>query len=116
MAPPSPSNSDASYGSNLNPPESTASSILQTIKTVSKSIFDIIHKPNLTTFTLWYDVEGLFLENKLHHVIYLEAELRSLNQIDMTISEYYTKLKRLADQLRAIGHLVSEPSQVLNLL
>jgi hypothetical protein len=34
----------------------------------------------------------------------------------MSINEYCTKLKCLNDQLRAIGHTVSEPSQVLNLL
>jgi len=32
------------------------------------------------------------------------------------MNEYCTKLKRLADQLRDIGHPISEPSQVLNLL
>ncbi|XP_066361526.1 uncharacterized protein [Miscanthus floridulus] len=34
----------------------------------------------------------------------------------MSINDYCMKLKRLADQLRDIGHPVSEPSQVLNLL
>jgi hypothetical protein len=52
----------------------------------------------------------------MQRAVYLEAELRSLQQGDMSINEYCTKLKRLADQLRDIGHPVSEPSQVLNLL
>ncbi|XP_066361529.1 uncharacterized protein [Miscanthus floridulus] len=34
----------------------------------------------------------------------------------MSINDYSTKLKRLADQLCDIGHPVFEPSQVLNLL
>jgi len=34
----------------------------------------------------------------------------------MSIREYCTKLKRLANNLRDIGHPVSKPSQVLNLL
>ncbi|XP_066385453.1 uncharacterized protein [Miscanthus floridulus] len=37
-------------------------------------------------------------------------------QGDMCINDYCTKLKRIADQLRDIGHPVSEPSQVINLL
>jgi len=78
------------------------------LTTVSKSVFDIVHRPNTTAFSLWTAVEGLFLDN--------EAELRSTYQGDMSIDEYCTKLKRLADQLRDIGHTVSEPSQVLNLL
>jgi hypothetical protein len=48
--------------------------------------------------------------------VFLEAELRSLQQGDMSMNDYCTKLKRIADQLRDISHPVSEPSQVLNLL
>jgi hypothetical protein len=43
-------------------------------------------------------------------------QLRSLQQGDMTMNDYCTKLKRIVDQLRDIGHPISEPSQVLNLL
>ncbi|RLN07162.1 uncharacterized protein C2845_PM11G06170 [Panicum miliaceum] len=56
------------------------------------------------------------MTNELQRTVYLEAELRTLQQGDMTINAYCTKLKRLTDQLRDIGHPVSEPSQVLNLL
>jgi hypothetical protein len=34
----------------------------------------------------------------------------------LSITDYYNKLKKLADNLRDVGHPVSEPSQVLNLL
>ena len=34
----------------------------------------------------------------------------------MFVNDNRTKLKRLADKLRDIGHPVSKPSQVLNLL
>lgn len=37
-------------------------------------------------------------------------------QGDLSINAYCTKLKRLSDQLHDIGHPVSKPSQVLNLL
>jgi len=42
--------------------------------------------------------------------VYLETELRSLQQGDMSMTEYCTKLKRIADQLRDIGTL--SPSRV----
>jgi hypothetical protein len=32
----------------------------------------------------------------------------------MSINEYNTKLKRLGDNLRDVGHPISKPSQVLN--
>jgi hypothetical protein len=84
--------------------------------TVSKSVFDIVHKLKRSAFSLWGDVEGLFRDNELQRVVYLEAEFRSLKQGDMSITQYCAKLKHLADQLRDVGHAVSEPSQVLNLL
>jgi hypothetical protein len=47
---------------------------------------------------------------------YYEAEFRSLQQGDLSITEYTMRLKQLADSLRDVGYPVSEPSQVLNLL
>jgi hypothetical protein len=52
----------------------------------------------------------------MERAVYLEAELRTLQQGDMSINDYCTKLKTLADGLRDIGLPVSESSQVLNLL
>ncbi|CAD6341796.1 unnamed protein product [Miscanthus lutarioriparius] len=86
------------------------------LATVSKGVFDIIRRDRHDAFTLWNAVIGIFQDNELQRAVYLEAELRTLQQGDMTINAYCTKLKRLADQLRDIGHPVSEPSQVLNLL
>jgi hypothetical protein len=64
----------------------------------------------------WSDIEGLFRDNELQRVVLLEAEFRSVVQSDLNISDYCTKLKKLSDSLRGVGHLVSEPSQVLNLI
>ena len=86
------------------------------LATVSKGVFDIVNRSRHDVFTLWETVVGVFQDNELQRAVYLEAELRTLQQGDMTINAYFTKLKQLADQLRDIGHPVSEPSQVLNLL
>jgi hypothetical protein len=48
--------------------------------------------------------------------VYLEAEFRTLQQGDMSITDYCARLKTLADNFHDVGHPVSEPSQVLNLL
>ncbi|CAN6304202.1 unnamed protein product [Urochloa humidicola] len=84
--------------------------------TISKAIFDLVYKPRTTAFSVWSDIEGVFCDNELHRAVYDEAELRSLQQGDMSMMEYTSRLKKLADKLRDIGHPVSEPSQVLNLL
>jgi hypothetical protein len=86
------------------------------LTTVSKGVFDIIRRDRNDAFSLWHAIEDLFQDNELQRAVYLEAELRSLQQGDLSMNAYCTKLKRLADQLRDIGHPVSEPSQVLNLL
>ena len=84
--------------------------------TIATNVFDLVHKPHITAFSLWTDVEGHFRDNELERAVLLEAEFRSVQQGDLSIHDYCTKLKRLADQLRNVGHPVSEPSQVLNLL
>jgi len=86
------------------------------LTTVSSSIFDMVRRDRQDAFFLWHAIEGLFCDNELQRAVLLETELRSVQQGDMSINDYCTKLKRLADKLRDIGHPVSEPSQVLNLL
>ncbi|CAN6283452.1 unnamed protein product [Urochloa humidicola] len=84
--------------------------------TISKTVFDIVYQPRTTAFSVWSDIEGVFRDNELHRAVFVEAEFRSLQQGDMTMLAYTSRLKKLADKLRDVGHPVSEPSQVLNLL
>nr|CAB3463731.1 unnamed protein product [Digitaria exilis] len=84
--------------------------------TTSKAVFDMVYQPRTTAFSVWSDIEGIFLDNELQRAVYLEAEFRTLHQGDMSMTDYTAQLKRLADNLRDVGHPVSEPSQVLNLL
>jgi hypothetical protein len=84
--------------------------------TIAKPVFDIIYKPHATAFTVWGDIEGIFRNNELQRATYYEAEFRSLQQGDLSITDYTMRLKQLADSLRDVGYPVSEPSQVLNLL
>jgi hypothetical protein len=83
--------------------------------TATKSVFDLVYKPEATAFTIWSDIEGIFLDNEMQRAV-LEAEFRSVVQGDLSITDYCNKLKKLVDNLRDVGHPVSEPSQVLNLL
>ncbi|XP_072146370.1 uncharacterized protein [Setaria viridis] len=83
--------------------------------TVNKNVFDIIYNPRASAFSVWTDIEGLFRDHKLQRAV-LEAEFRSLNQGNLSISDYGSHLKQLSDGLRDVGQPVSEPNQVLNLL
>ncbi|XP_062200455.1 uncharacterized protein LOC133903105 [Phragmites australis] len=84
--------------------------------TVTKDVFDLIHKPCSSAFTVWNTMEGLFCDNDLQHIVYFKVEFRSLQQGDMNISHYCTRLKTLTDNLRDIEKPISEPNQVLNML
>jgi hypothetical protein len=79
--------------------------------TLHKCVFNIVYKPRASAFTIWVDIEGLFRDNKMQRAVYLEAEFRSLRQDDMSITDYTTRLKTLADSLRYLGQPVSQPSQ-----
>jgi hypothetical protein len=78
--------------------------------TIAKSVFDNVYKPEASAFSVWSAIEGLFRDNEMERAVYLEAELRTIQQGEMSINDYCTKLKTLADGLRDVGLPVSEPS------
>lgn len=84
--------------------------------TISKDVMNIVRVPGASAFTIWSGINDIFRNNHLHRAVYLEAEFRSLYQGDMSISEYTSRLKELADALRDVGQPVTDQSQVLNLL
>jgi hypothetical protein len=55
--------------------------------TVTKGVFDIVHKPRASAFTIWTDIKGLFRDNELQRAVYLEAKFCSLIQGDLSITE-----------------------------
>jgi hypothetical protein len=84
--------------------------------TIAKSVFDNVYKPDSSAYTVWCSIENLFRDNEMERAVYLKAELRTLQQGEMSINDYCTKLKTLAAGLRNLGLPASEPRQVLNLL
>ncbi|XP_062230117.1 uncharacterized protein LOC133927711 [Phragmites australis] len=67
--------------------------------------------PDDTTYTIWRAIEGNFRDNCLTRAVYIEAELRNMCQGDMSITQYCTKLKSLADSLRDIGQPIRQENQ-----
>ncbi|KAL6661383.1 hypothetical protein ACP70R_000767 [Stipagrostis hirtigluma subsp. patula] len=84
--------------------------------TVSKDIFDIIVKDRDTAYAVWTVIANLFLDNAMHRAIYIQQEFHSLYQGSLSVAEYCGKMKKLADMLSAVGHPVSDPALVVNLL
>ncbi|XP_039805023.1 uncharacterized protein LOC120669316 [Panicum virgatum] len=61
---------------------------------LSTGIYDMVRRDRHNAFLLWHAIEGLFRDNELQHAVLLETELRSLQQGDMSVNNYCTKVKR----------------------
>ncbi|XP_020195747.1 uncharacterized protein [Aegilops tauschii subsp. strangulata] len=83
---------------------------------ISADLLGIVMRPGSSARTIWDAIENLFRDNKKHRAIQLEAEFRNTPQGDMTISDYCTKLKALADALVDVGQPISDETLVLTLL
>ncbi|CAN6234371.1 unnamed protein product [Urochloa humidicola] len=63
------------------------------------------------TRNLWVTIEGPFRANKEPHAIFLNHEFHSMTQGDSSITDFFTRMKTVADYLRDVSHGVQE-SQV----
>ncbi|GJX25771.1 ribonuclease H-like domain-containing protein [Tanacetum coccineum] len=62
---------------------------------------------------LWDHLKDLFHDNKDARVINLDNELRSIKIRKMSINEYCTKIKSMADRLKNLGFIISEKNLVI---
>src|SRR6266540_1193028 len=69
-----------------------------------------------TARSLWLAIEALFTANKASRAIYLSHDFHSMTQGDSTISNYYQRMKNVADALHDVGHAVKDSQLILNLL
>jgi hypothetical protein len=58
----------------------------------------------------------LFLDNADQRAVYTLQEFHDLFQGDLSVHDYFSHLKQLADLLCDVGHLVSDPATVINVL
>lgn len=52
-----------------------------------------------TAHEAWNLISNLFLDNRMTHAVYLEAEFRGLVQGDLSVTAYCHRLKALSDAL-----------------
>jgi hypothetical protein len=65
---------------------------------------------------MWLSLETQFLGNAQTGALQLDAELHTLEQGDLSVSNYCRKMKSTADGLRDLGFTVPEHILVLNVL
>jgi hypothetical protein len=84
--------------------------------TISLDLQDIVRTPDPTARVMWLSLETQFLGNTQTRALQLDAELRTLEQGDLSVSDYYRKMKSTADGLRNLGFTIPEHILVLNVL
>lgn len=74
------------------------------------------HRGNPTARYVWLSIEKHFLGNSETRALCLDAEFRHLVQGDLSINEYCSKMKSMADTLGDLGETVHDRTLVLNIL
>lgn len=67
-----------------------------------------------TAHHIFLNIEALFRQNKDSTTIQLESELRTISQGDLSIHDYFNKIKKISDLLEGIGKKVKEKHVVIH--
>jgi hypothetical protein len=86
------------------------------LDTLSPELHEIIQEPMETTCQVWLTIEAQFLGNSELHVPQLDARSHTFKQRDLSVSDYYRRMKGTTNDLRALGETVTHHHLILNLL
>nr|XP_051215490.1 uncharacterized protein LOC127333192 [Lolium perenne] len=71
--------------------------------TVSPDIFKTVVREGDDARTVWGKINGLFTNNKLQRVVFLQQEFFGTPQGDQTLDAYCLRLKAISDELQDLG-------------
>ena len=83
---------------------------------VSQDVLDFAMAEDQTARELWVAISNKFQANQAPRAIFLSEDFHSMTQGDLSVMDFGKTMKLAADALREVGHPVSEPTLVLNLL
>lgn len=83
---------------------------------VTEEIHNLAMEPEQMALDIWTRIRDHFQANKSTRAVYLNSRFHSMIQGDLTIDEYFQQLKTMADELRDVGHKMSDLALVLNAL
>jgi hypothetical protein len=81
---------------------------------VTPSLMQMVQVPQLMSYIIWCTIHVMFFNNADQCVIYTLWAFHSLCQGDLSVIDYFSSLKLLADLLRDVGHPVSDPAMVIS--
>jgi hypothetical protein len=68
-------------------------------QTVSTDIFQTVIRNSDTMHGVWNKITGLFTDNKIQHITFLQQEFFGLHQNDLSLDAYCLRLKTLSNEL-----------------
>jgi hypothetical protein len=86
------------------------------VATLTDDLGEIISARGYTARHAWLAIESQFLGNREARSIQLETRFRNFVQGDLSITEYCRKLKKMADDLTALGEVITDRTLVLNVI
>jgi len=86
------------------------------VATLTDDLGEIISAQGSTARHAWLAVESQFLGNREARSIHLETRFRNFVQGDLYVTDYCRKLKKMADDLTALGEVVTDRTLVLNVI
>jgi hypothetical protein len=86
------------------------------LDSLTDDLTEIVSSQGATARDAWLAVESQFLGNRETRAIQLEMKFRNFVQGDLSITEYYRHLKKMSDDLTAVGEVVTDRTLILNVL
>jgi hypothetical protein len=84
--------------------------------TISPDLQDVVQQRGHTARGAWLALENHFLGNHETRALHIDATFRSFVQGDLSVNDYYRKMKGFADSLTNLGIDVTDCVLVLNVL
>ncbi|XP_039827203.1 uncharacterized protein LOC120688922 [Panicum virgatum] len=86
------------------------------LDTIFDDLVNTISSCGSSARAAWVAVKSQFLGNRKTRALYLDAQFRDFNQGDLTITDYYRRLKRMTDDLGDLGEMVTDRTLIVNLI
>ncbi|KAM0862705.1 hypothetical protein ACQ4PT_045088 [Festuca glaucescens] len=76
--------------------------------TISPDIFKTVVREGDDARTVWTKINGLFTDNKLQRIVFLQQEFFGMPQNDQTLDAYCLRLKAISDELQDLGFKIGD--------
>jgi uncharacterized membrane protein YgcG len=86
------------------------------LDSLTDDLAEIVSSQGATARDAWLAVESQFLGTRETRAIQLETKFRNFVQGNLSITEYCRRLKKMADDLTALGEVVTDHTLVFNVL